>query len=132
MTNSGKFNTSTKTKISTPHGNILKIIHYNSADEEQQHSEYKIKPKCSICGGNASCICYNDDNSDDPFQSAIDGLQKTWCCEKLHCICEFMKTIYSNRYEKLAKMYNDDEYAIYEALQEMMSEEDDYGIFCEV
>ena len=131
MSKSGKFNTSIKSKILTVYGNILKVTYYRPLDEEVPHDEYKIRPKCSICGGDVGCVCYNDDNSDDPLKSAIEGLQQQWCCEKPHCICEFMKTIYTDKYEELVKMYGDDEYAICDALQDMM-QEDDMGIFCDV
>jgi hypothetical protein len=128
--NSGKFNTTIKTKISTPNGNILKITHYRQRDEEEPCDEYKILPKCSICG-DGICVCYNDDNSDDPLKDATEGLLKQWYCEKSHCICEFMKTIDEDRYKELVKKYCGDECAICEALQEEIPENDD-GIFCEV
>jgi len=128
--NSGRFETTTKIKISTPYGNILKVTHYDV--DEEPHNEYKMRPKCSICGGNVNCVCYNDNNSDEPLQSAIDAFQKEWCCEKIHCICEFMKSTYTDMYEELKAKYGDDEWSIVESLRGEVIDSDDDGIFCEV
>lgn len=127
--NEGRFDTTTKTKLTTKYGNILKVINYESEGQEQ--IDYKIRPTCSICGGDVSCVCYNDDNSNEPFDAAINGLQQQWCCEKPHCICEFTKTIWTEKYEELVAKYGNDEHTICEVLREEMSEDDD-GIFCEI
>ena len=127
--NSGKFNTTTKIKISTLNGNVLKVTNYNVYEEP--YEEYKIRPKCSICGGDVGCICYNYDNSDNPAEDATDGLLKRWCCEKAHCICEFLKDYNPEKYKELVKKYGDDEWSISEVLQEEFVDNDE-NIFCEV
>ena len=128
---SGKFNTSTKNKLTTKYGKILKVTHYES-DEAYPIMEYKIRPICSICGGDVGCVCYNNDNSDDePYDAAIKGLQQKWCCEKSHCICEFMKEYNSEKYKKLVKKYGNDEQSISDnLLEEFVDSGED--IFCEV
>lgn len=128
--NSGRFETTTKTKIQTPKGNILKVTHYDI--DEEPYDKYKVRPKCSICGENISCLCYNDDNSDDPLQSAINTFYREWACNNIHCICEYMKTHYTRKYEELATIFGDDESAIVESLLDEMSDYDDESIFCEI
>lgn len=129
MIDSGRFNTTTKVKISTQFGTILKVTHYNI--DEDPYDEYRIRPKCSKCGGDVGCVCYNYNNSDDPEQSAIDGLQSRWVCDKIHCLYEYMKEYTPEKYNKMKAIYGDDEWSIVEALQDEM-QEDDNGIFCEV
>jgi len=73
----GRFNTSTKNKLTTKYGKILKVTHYRQRDEEYPDTDYRIRPTCSICGGDVGCVCYNDDNSnDEPYDAAIKGLQQ--------------------------------------------------------
>ncbi len=124
----GRFDTTTKTKLTTKYGKILKVTHFEYCIE---YAEYKIKPTCSICGGDVGCVCYNDDNSDAPFDSAIKGLQQEWCCEKSQCICDYVKKNNPKEYKKLTDKYGDDIWSISEVIQE---EWGDYGedIFCGV
>lgn len=126
MNKSGKFDTTTKTKIHTEHGTILKVTIYD-ADERNYITEYRIKPKCDICGGDVGCVCFHEDNSDNPYRDAFEHLIKRWLCDKAHCICTFMKD--SSIYKKLEEKYGDDEWSIAEALQEEM-QYDGEDIFC--
>jgi len=128
--NSGRFNTTTKVKIETPYGVILKVTNYPVC--EDSYEEYKIRPKCAICGEKALCMCFTYDNSDDPEQDAIDNLQRDFTCEKPNCICKSFKKIEPEVYVKLEKKYGDDIWSICEKLQEKYYTEDDDGIFCEI
>ena len=126
---SGKFDNTTKVKIETPYGNILKVTHYHIGEEP--YDEYKVRPKCAICGGKALCMCFSDDNSDNPEQEAIDSLQRDFTCEKPHCICEIFKRIRPEEYAKLEMTFGNDIWSICEELQEKYYMEDDDGLFCE-
>jgi hypothetical protein len=130
--NSGRFETTTKIKINTPHGSILKVVHYEI--DEEPHDEYKVRQKCSICNGSTICLCYNDNNSDDPLQSAIDSLSRKWYCDKVHCICEYIKKNLPDKYEELRAAYNNNESAMVESLQDeiFVDDNDDDEIFCEI
>jgi hypothetical protein len=128
MINTGKFYTTTKIKISTPNGNVLKVSHYNI--DEEPWDEYKIRPKCSICGGDVGCVCYSENNVDDPLQKATDGLKQKWTCEKTHCVYKFLEQINSEEIKRLKLTYGEDEQAIVEELQDEYCEEEE--IFCEV
>ena len=129
---SGQFETTTKVKINTPQGNILKVAHYEI--DEEPYDEYKVRQKCSVCGESTICLCYNDNNSDDPLQSAIDSFSKEWCCDKVHCIYEYIKKNLLDKYEELRAAYNNDESAMVESLQDeiFVDDSDDNGIFCEI
>jgi hypothetical protein len=129
MSTSGKFDTSTKTKLTTKFGKILKVTSYES--EGQEFVEYRIKPKCSYCGGDVGCVCYHDDNSDEPYDAAIRGLQTGWICEKVDCIITYLKENNPEHYTELTKEFGDDKLSIVEYLQEQMCE-DNSEIFCEV
>ena len=128
MNLTGRFNTITKNKIKTGYGIILKVTHYEDGDI---YEDYKIRPKCGICGGNVGCICFNDDNSNDPLETAIESLQKTWSCEKSHCICEYLKNYSPDKYKELVKIYGNDEGSIAEELSEEYIDGGE-DIFCEV
>ena len=94
----GRFNTQTQTRISTEHGTILKVMMYL---DDGVLIDYRIRPKCSLCGGNVGCVCYNEDNSDAPFKEAFTSLMKEWICEKSVCIVNYVKTDDPEYYQDL-------------------------------
>lgn len=133
MKNSGRFETTTKVKIPTPFGVVLKVTIYNIDEEPiEPIIEYRIRPKCAICGENAPCMCFSYDNFDNPEQESIDTLQKELTCEKSHCICETFKKMMPEEYTRLEKEHGGDVLSICEALQEKYYTEADDGLFCEV
>lgn len=128
--NSGRFETTTKVKVSTPNGNVLMVNHYPV--DEEPFVDYRIRPKCSICGGNAPCMCFGYDNFDDPLEEATESLLKEFVCENPHCICKIYKKIKPEEYKKLKKKYGDDVWSICEKIAKRYFTEDDDGLFCEV
>lgn len=133
MINSGRFESKTKTKIETPFGNILKVTTYPV--DEEPYTDYKIRKLCSICKMSTICMCFNNDNSNDPLEDAIKILNRhvELTCDNPKCICEFMKKNKPEIYEKLSKKYGkDDIWSICEELREKYYQEDDDGLFCEV
>lgn len=106
----GRFETSTKTKITTEHGTVLKVTVYN--DEGYIEDNYKIKPKCSVCGEGIECLCY------DSLETAIDNLKREWVCCNANCIVKDTKKSNPNYYEELARKFGDDIDSIADEIRE--------------
>lgn len=117
----GRFETSTKTKISTEYGTVLKVTTYY--DEGYVEEDYKIKPKCTVCGGGVECLCY------DSFETAIDNLKKEWVCCGNICIVEDIKKSNPDYYEELVKKFGDDIDSIADEIRENWPELDE-GELC--
>jgi hypothetical protein len=126
MKDTGRFETTTKDKIITENGKILKVVIYGYEDP---HEEYRIRPKCEFCGEDIGCVCYTYDNSNNPFKEAKKGLISNWCCDNIHCIYKYLKKYNREKYNELVSKYGDDEYAIVEELVLDFPEDDD-GLFC--
>ncbi len=127
--NSGRFETSTKVKISTPNGNVLKVTHYPI--DEEPFDDYRIRPKCEFCGGDVGCVCYSEGEYDNSLSEATDGLLRDWCCEKIDCLYKALEKYNPDKLTSLKLTYGDDKWSIVDAMMEDFPE-DDYGIFCEV
>lgn len=89
MSKTGRFETSTKTKIRTPHGTILKTVTYDG--ESRPFVEYNIRPICKYCKNPVGCVCFNVDNSDHPYEDAVSVLQGPWICVKIDCLLQYHK-----------------------------------------
>lgn len=124
----GRFPTSTKTKIKTEWGTILKITTYDPDDGEfPPKEEYKIKPKCQFCGNPVDCYCYNDDNCDsgmDLFEKALEDLKKKWMCMSTSCIIQGLKEYDPDRYKELKDLYEDDKESIADEIRDNLPDMD--------
>lgn len=110
----GRFETTTKTKITTEHGTILKVTTYY--DEGYTEDNYKIKPKCGVCGEGIECLCY------DSFKTAVSNLERGWICSNTVCVIEDTKKSNPDYYEELMKKFKGDQYAVAEEVRENWSE----------
>ncbi len=128
MRNSGRFETTTKTKIDTKNGKILMVTHYS---DEKPYTDYRIRPRCEFCGGDVGCVCYNECEYDDPLTEAIDGLLRDWCCEKIDCLYKALEKYNPDKLVSLKLTYGDDKWSIVDAMMEEFPD-DDYSLFCEV
>lgn len=127
MSKTGRFETTTKTRIKTKFGTILKIIRYN--EDSLPEIEYSIRPVCVYCEEPIGCICFNPDNSDDPFKDALSVLEGRWVCERVKCILRYHEESDPEFYETMKANYNGNEKALAEALSESMPELEE-GDFC--
>ena len=84
----GRFDTITKTKITTPYGIILKVTRYE--EDSNLDVEYKVRPVCVHCHQPLDCFCFNDDNSDFPYEDALYNLKMSWVCERYECLSKYM------------------------------------------
>lgn len=127
-----KFEEITKTKIKTEHGTVQKvhIKRHGLYMIDDEKTEYRINPKCYLCGEKLGCRCYSDDNSDTPFETAKEDLKKEWVCTKPECVIECFKRTSSAEYERLKVKYGDDIWAIVEEITENW-DMDDEGEFCD-
>jgi len=117
----GRFETSTKTKIHTEHGTLLKIITYNSDGEDSTpYTEYRIRTKCHICGKTMECICFNVCNSDNPFNDAMCNLERYWICGATDCLIANQKEEDMELYVYFAEQYNNDKEAIAECIADQL------------
>lgn len=123
MTRTGRFDTKTTAKIKTKHGTVLKVTTY----EEDWHPEveYKIRGICKYCGDKLECWCFTEDNFKDPLQEAIDCLSTGFICDKPKCVIKSMKEKDLEQLKILQANYEDDEYAIRDAIWETWGECDD-------
>jgi len=129
MNNSGRFNTTTKVKLSTPNGSVLKVTNY--LVDEEPFDDYRIRPKCEFCGGDVGCVCYSVHEYTDPLIEATEGLLKDWCCEKIDCLYKALEKYNPDKLKSLKLTYGDDKQSIVDALMEEFTD-DDTNLFCEV
>lgn len=122
----GRFETKTQTKIKTEHGTVLKITWYVL---DAQIEEYRIRPMCHVCGGCVDCLCFNEDNCDDPFNEALDNLQKEWTCVKDTCVIEDWKARDPDYYQELIEKHGGNIKSIASDIRDDLSEIDQ-GAFC--
>ena len=127
MNQSGRFDTSTKTKIKTKYGTILKVTTYDSDPESYPYTEYKIRLVCDICGKPIECFCFNSDNCDFPYEDALSNIQKCWLCEKDECLVKYEKENDPEHYRNLHTNYNGDKKAIAEAISDELGTLDEGG-----
>lgn len=101
-----RFDNTTKTKIVTEHGTVLKVDYYDADGEH--YIDYKIRPRCSICGKVVDCVCYNEDNSDNPFNTALSSLKTKWTCDNSNCLVEFMEKHNPDLLSQIKKEHGND------------------------
>lgn len=123
MTATGRFDTATSTKIRTEHGTVLKVTTFEE-DCTRPDIEYKIRGVCKYCGDRLDCWCFTEDNFKDPLQEATDYLVGGFICDKPECVIKSEKENDPTKVVGLMKMYNDDEYAVRDAIQESWGEWD--------
>lgn len=127
MSKTGRFETSTKTRIKTEFGTILKIIRYS--EDSLPEIEYNIRPACAYCGDSVNCLCFNLDNSEHPFDDALSILEGTWICGKDKCVIAYQKENDPEYYETMNANYNGNEKALADAFSDLMPELEE-GDFC--
>ncbi len=126
----GRFNTETKTKISTEHGTILKVTLY--LEDNFVIEEYRIRPKCDECGGDLDCICFNENNSDKPFEDAIINLKRKWICARPQCQVNYLKKDDPEYYKELFDSYNGNIEEMAQGLLDDMDSDLDEGELCSI
>lgn len=123
MSGTGPFDTSTKTKIKTPYGTILKVSRYEVGFGRPE-TEYKIHGKCSYCGADMGCWCFEEDNCDDPIQEATDCLRGGFVCESPTCVIACKMNDDPDFVAELRDKYSDDEDSIMDEIMESWGELD--------
>jgi hypothetical protein len=111
MIQSGRFDTSTKTKIKTEHGTILKVVVYED-DCTRPDIEYRIRGICDYCGDKLDCWCFTDEQFKDPLQEATDYLVRGFVCDKPECVIKFEEKNDPEQLKILQANYKDDEYGL--------------------
>lgn len=114
MTQSGRFKTTTKTRIRTKYGTILKETTYDVDPESYPDIEYKIRPVCYCCGNPIDCLCFNSDNCDDLYEDALFNLKRQWICGSVMCLIQYQKEIDFKHYDVLYGNYKGNLYKISE------------------
>ncbi len=128
MKKSGRFDTSTKTKILTEFGTILKVDIYKDG---YHFEEYRIRPVCSHCNGKMDCVCYSEDNCEEPYEYAIGDLQKRWTCTKPDCVVDYVRTDDPEYYKDLIAKHGNDKWSMAQDIMDDWSEMDE-GEFCNI
>lgn len=129
MIESGRFETSTKTKIKTEHGTVLKVVTYGE-DCIHPSVEYRIRGICKYCGDKLDCWCFTDEYCKNPLQEAKDYLVGGFICDEPTCVIKSMKKNDPEKLKEFMKMYGEDEYAVRNAIQESWGEWDDGPELC--
>lgn len=129
LNKSGRFETSTKTKIKTKYGTILKVTTYDGDPDSYPDIEYKIRPICDSCGKPIECFCFNSDNSVFPYEDALSNLQRCWLCGNDDCLIKYKKEDNPELYNHLQANYNGDKKAIADAIADGLSTLDE-GEYC--
>lgn len=106
MIQSGRFETTTKTRIKTKYGTILKVITYDDDPDAYPDVEYKIRPICEYCGRAIECLCFNSENCDFPYEDALFNLQRCWICGSNTCLIKYQKESDPEYYSYLHANYN--------------------------
>lgn len=119
----GPFDTTTKTKIKTPYGTVLKVTTYE-IDNIHPSVEYRTKPKCVICGEVSDCMCYQEDN-DFTFEDAEGGLKIGLICGDPDCVIEYQRENDPVLFIELIKLHGTDPYELRDAIWESWGEWDD-------
>ena len=129
MIQTGRFDSSTKTKIKTEHGTILKVATYEE-DCTGPTIEYKIRGICKYCGDKLDCWCFTDEYFEDPLQEAKDCLVGGFICDEPACVIKSEKKNDPEKLKEFMKMYGEDEYAVRDAIQESWGEWDEGPYEC--
>ena len=127
MTETGRFETTTKTKIRTPNGTILKIVTYDG--EFPPYIDYNIRPICEYCNKPAGCVCFNVDNSIKPYEDAVSVLKGLWICGNVDCILKHYKEDDPDYYSCIESNFNGDKKEMANMFFSLMPELEE-GEFC--
>lgn len=124
---SGRFESSTKTRIHTPYGTIIKITTY--PEDSEPFTEYNIRPICAICKEPIECLCFNFNNSDEPHKEALKQLQCEWVCTGVECRLKYMKGDDPEQYKIIKEVCEGDAYRMSNTISDLMPELEE-GEFC--
>ena len=127
MPQSGRFESSTKTRIHTSGGTVIKIVRY--PEDSEPFTEYNIRPICAICKEPIECLCFNFNNSDDPHTDAVRHLQMDWICTGVECRLKYMKEDDPEQYERIKEVCEGEPYRMSNMISDLMPELED-GDFC--
>ena len=127
MTETGRFESTTKTRIHTSDGTIIKTVRY--PEDSEPFIEYNIRPICTICKEPIECLCFNLDNSDEPREDALNNLQYKWICSGVECRLKFMKEDDPEKYKEIEELCNGEAYLMSNMISDLMPELED-GDFC--
>ncbi len=119
MIQAGRFDSTTKTKIKTQHGTLLKVTLYE--EDCLPQVEYKIYGVCRQCGGPVGCFCYDESEFSDAFNHAILGMRFGFLCEKTECAIRSEMEINPERVEALIEKYGNDKCSIRDKIYELWS-----------
>lgn len=129
----GRFDTSTKTKIKTPYGTILKVSRYEE-DCTEPDIEYKVRLVCTYCKELVDCYCFNDDDYElgNAFEEATELLQFGMVCDNPQCVIKRGLDNEPDATNALILKYGEDVYAIRDAIWESWGEWDEGPMECGV
>lgn len=127
---SGRFDTSTKTKIKTPYGTVLKVTRYE--EDSNPDIEYKVRPKCIHCKKADECYCFNEGDYENALESATELLQFGMVCDTPLCVIKQGLDNNPDKTNELILKYGDDVYAIADELWEFWGEWDEAPEECGV
>ena len=130
----GRFDTITRTKITTPYGIILKVTRYE--EDSNPDVEYKVRPNCYYCKEPLDCYCLNDNDYDDDYENAFEEatelLQLGLVCDNPHCIIKQGLDSNPDTTNALILKYGEDVWSIADAIQESWPEWDECPEMCGV
>jgi len=129
MIQTGRFDTSTKTRIKTKHGTVLKVVTYKE-DCTRPDIEYRIRGICKYCGDKLDCWCFTDEYFDDPLQEATDCLVGGFICDEPACVIKSEKENDPKKLKELMKRYGEEESAVRDAIQDSWGEWDEGPVEC--
>lgn len=113
---SGSFETTTRTKIKTAFGTVLKLTRYNPHGEPEV--EYWARPKCTYCKTVTECLCYSEFDYYDALGRATELLQMGTVCENPQCVIKCALRCDPEWTELLIRKHGVDVYAIRDAIWE--------------
>lgn len=129
MIQSGRFETTTKTRINTKYGTILKVTTYGEDPDAYPDVEYKIRPKCHYCEKLIECLCFNSNNCDFPYEYALSNLLRCWICDSNTCLIKYQKETDPEYYDTLHANYNGDKQLIADSISDGLGTIEEGG-FC--
>jgi hypothetical protein len=105
----------TKTKIKTQHGTILKVTTYEYG--EQPDIEYKVRTHCVRCGCDTGCLCFQESEGYS-IKDVIAYAPYELLCDKNECIIEFESQHDPELLKILQDKYKNDEIGLAQAIED--------------
>ena len=127
---SGRFDNTTKTKIKTPYGTVLKVTRYE--EDSNPDTEYKARPVCTYCKEPVDCYCFNDSDYENALEEATELLQLGLVCDNPQCIIKQGLDNNPELTNQLIFNYGEDVWSISNAIQESWPDWDGGPDFCGV